>query len=68
MPVRPAIIIPAMRSLCWALIALAALAFTIGTISAFSHHAFLLEPVGYWRGAIGFLLFAIAFRMMGSRE
>ena len=58
---------PGMRNLCWALIALAALAFTVGTITAFSHQAFLLEPVGYWRGAVGFLLFAIAFRMMGSR-
>jgi hypothetical protein len=27
----------------------------------------LLEPVGYWRGAVGFLLFAIALRMMDSR-
>jgi hypothetical protein len=25
---------------------------------------FLLEPVGFWRGAVGFLLFAIALRMM----
>ena len=42
------------------MIGLAALAFTVGTITAFSHRAFLLEPVGFWRGAIGFLLFAIA--------
>jgi hypothetical protein len=56
-----------MRSICWLLIALAALAFTVGTVIAFSHATFLLEPVGYWRGAIGFLLFAIALRMMESR-
>ena len=56
-----------MRSLCWTLIGLAALAFTVGTVVAFSHTVFLLEPVGYWRGAIGFLLFAIAFRLMDSR-
>ena len=56
-----------MRTLCWVLIGLAALAFTVGTVVAFSHTVFLLEPVGYWRGAIGFLLFAIAFRMMDSR-
>jgi len=56
-----------MRSLCWTLIGLAALAFTVGTVIAFSHTVFLLEPVGYWRGAIGFLLFAIAFRLMDSR-
>ena len=32
-----------------------------------SAHRLLLEPVGYWRGAVGFLLFAIALRMMDSR-
>jgi len=55
---------PRMRTLCWTLIGLAALAFSVGTTIAFRHTAFLLEPVGYWRGAIGFLLFAIALRMM----
>ncbi len=53
-----------MRSLCWLLIGLAALAFIVGTATAFAHSRFLLEPVGYWRGAVGFLLFAIAFRLM----
>ena len=56
-----------MRTACWLLIGLAALAFTVGTTIAFRHQVFLLEPVGYWRGAIGFLLFAIALRMMDSR-
>ena len=56
-----------MRTLCWALIGLAALAFSVGTAIAFSHTTFLLEPVGYWRGAIAFLLFAIAFRIMDSK-
>jgi uncharacterized membrane protein len=56
-----------MRTLCWLLIGLAALAFSVGTAIAFTHSMFLLEPVGYWRGAIGFLLFAIALRMMDSR-
>ena len=36
----------------------------VGTAIAFAHTVFLLEPVGYWRGAVGFLLFAIALRMM----
>ncbi len=54
-----------MRNLCWALIGLAALAFVIGTALAFTGQAFMLPPVGYWRGAIGFLLFAIAIRLMG---
>ena len=57
----------AMRNLCWVLIGLAALAFAVGTITAFAHRMFLLEPVGFWRGAVGFLLFAIALRMMDSR-
>ena len=56
-----------MRGLCWTLIGLAALAFVVGTITAFTHRVFLLEPVGFWRGAVGFLLFAIALRMMASR-
>jgi hypothetical protein len=53
-----------MRSLCWVLIGLAALAFCVGTYAAFTHQMILLEPVGFWRGAVGFLLFAIALRMM----
>ena len=56
-----------MRSVCWVLIGLAALAFSVGTAIAFTHQAFLLEPVGFWRGAVGFLLFAIALRMMDTR-
>ena len=56
-----------MRTLCWALIGLAAAAFVVGTTTAFAHTNFLLEPVGYWRGAVGFLLFAIAFRLMQGR-
>ena len=43
------------------------IAFTVGTSTAFAHTTLMLEPVGYWRGAVGFLLFAIALRMM-SRE
>jgi len=53
-----------MRTVCWVLIGLAALAFSVGTATAFIHTTYLLEPVGFWRGAIGFLLFAIALRMM----
>ena len=55
-----------MRSLCWLLIGLAALAFTVGTTTAFAHQVFLIEPVGYWRGAVGFLLFAIALQGMAK--
>ncbi len=53
-----------MRSVCWFLIGLAALAFCVGTFAAFTHQVILLEPVGFWRGAVGFLLFAITLRMM----
>ena len=53
-----------MRGVCWVLIGLAALAFSVGTFAAFTHQVILLEPVGFWRGAVGFLLFAIALRMM----
>jgi len=56
-----------MRTLCWLLIGLAAAAFAVGATIAFRHQVFLLEPVGYWRGAVGFLLFAIVLRMMDSR-
>ena len=56
-----------MRTLCWTLISLAALAFAVGTVTAFSHQEYLLPPVGYWRGAVGFLLFAIALRFMEPR-
>ena len=56
-----------MRTVCWVLIALAALAFSVGTSIAFTHSVFLLEPVGYWRGAVVFLLFAIALRAMDTR-
>ncbi|HEV3059224.1 MAG TPA: hypothetical protein VGY48_13315 [Vicinamibacterales bacterium] len=56
-----------MRVLCWALIALATAAFVVGTATAFGHQVFLIEPVGYWRGAVGFLLFAIALQLMGRR-
>ena len=57
-----------MRNLCWLLIALAAVAFGVGTATAFTHRELLLPPVGFWRGAVGFLLFAIALRMMEAHE
>jgi hypothetical protein len=57
-----------MRTVCWSLIGLAALSFATGTATAFTHQVFLLEPVGFWRGAVGFLLFAIALRMMDGRS
>ncbi len=47
---------------------MAAVAFGVGTAIAFAHQEFLLPPVGYWRGAVGFLLFAIALRLMDARE
>jgi hypothetical protein len=56
-----------MKNVCWTLIGLAALAFVVGTILSFSGQTFLNAPQAYWRGAVGFLLFAIALRMMDSK-
>jgi len=53
-----------MKSLCWALIGLAALAFVVGTWLAFTQTTLVLQPQGYWRGAVGFLAFAMALRLM----
>jgi hypothetical protein len=57
-----------MRNACWLLILLAAIAFAIGTATAFTHQQVVLPPVGFWRGAVGFLLFAMALRMMDARD
>ena len=57
-----------MKNICWTLILLAALAFVVGTYGAFTKTAIMLEPVGFWRGAVGFLLFAIALRMMDESK
>lgn len=57
-----------MRNVCWALIGLAALAFVVGSCLAFKNTQYLLQPVGYWRGAVGFLLFAISLRVMGLKN
>ena len=57
-----------MKNVCWLLIALAGLAFVVGACLAFANTQFLLAPAGYWRGAVGFLLFAIALRAMNTRD
>ncbi len=56
-----------MKTACWTLIALAALAFVVGTILSFAGTTFLNTPQAYWRGAVGFLLFAIALRVMDTK-
>lgn len=53
-----------MRNVCWALIGLAVLAFLLGTYLTLRNSMFLTTPGGYWRGAVGFLLFAISLRLM----
>jgi hypothetical protein len=55
-----------MKNICWTLILVAAVAFAMGTWLAFTKATFVLEPVGFWRGAVGFLAFAIALRLMDS--
>ncbi len=60
-----------MKGLCWLLIILAAVAYVLGAVLAFSGGpttTWLLQPVGYWRGAVGLLLFAIALRIMEDRK
>ncbi|MBP1636677.1 MAG: hypothetical protein H6Q10_3251 [Acidobacteria bacterium] len=56
-----------MKNACWTLIVLAALAFVVGTVLAFAGKAYLLTPAGFWRGAVGFLLFAMALRLMDTK-
>ncbi len=58
-----------MKNVCWLLIIVAAIAFAIGTVLAFSGgRTWLLAPQGYWRGAVGFLLFAIALRLVDEKR
>ncbi len=57
-----------MKCACWILVVLAAVAFVVGAVLAFGHRAVLLQPQGYWRGAVGFLLFAIALRLLDERR
>ena len=53
-----------MKNICGALLGLGALAFGVGTYTAFTGQGFILAPQGYWRGAVGFAVFAIALRLM----
>jgi len=57
-----------MKWLCWLLIILGAVAFVVGSVLAFGQLTFLLAPQGYWRGAMGFLAFAIALRLMEEKR
>ena len=58
-----------MKNVCWLLIALAAVAFVVGAFLAFNGgRTFFLTPPGYWRGAIGLLLFAIALKVMEEKK
>jgi len=54
-----------MRQLAWVLLCLAAVAFLVGTYSAFGGVQLLGHwPVTYWRGAVGLVLFAITLRLL----
>jgi uncharacterized membrane protein YiaA len=57
-----------MKGACWLLIILGAVAFVVGAVFAFSGRTWLLAPQGYWRGAMGFVLFAIALRLMQDKR
>lgn len=54
-----------MRTLAIVLTVLAAVAFVVGAYAAFGNVAVAGKlPVTYWRGAVGFLLFAIAVMVL----
>lgn len=59
-----------MRQLIRSFIVLAGLAFLVGALARFVVNGPLLghEPVVYWRGAVGFLLFAIALLLTQIRD
>jgi uncharacterized membrane protein YiaA len=58
-----------MKGVCWLLIVLGAVAFVVGAALAFNGgRTWLLTPQGYWRGAVGFVLFAIALRLMEDKR
>lgn len=59
-----------MKEAIWALIAVAAIAFLVGALSRFFGDGNLLgyPPVTYWRGAVGFLGFAIALLLIQIRD
>ena len=59
-----------MKQLINVLLGLAALAFLIGTMARFLSGGFLLgnEAVVFWRGAIGFLAFAIVLLLIQIRD
>lgn len=53
-----------MRTLVVVLIVLAAVAFLVGTYCVFGSTLVIGKPPAtYWRGAVGFLLFAIALML-----
>jgi hypothetical protein len=58
-----------MKNLSWLLIALAAVAFVVsGVLAVAGGRTLLFTPPGFWRGAMGLLLFAIALRVMEDRK
>ena len=56
-----------MRSAVNVLIILAAITFVAGCVAVFAG-PYLLGPEGFWRGAIGFLGFAIALLLIQIRD
>jgi|GEM_PF-6525628 len=52
-----------MKNLVIVLLLLSVLAFLVGAVTAFMEKAFLLQPEGYWRGAMALLGYAIALML-----
>lgn len=59
-----------MKQAVWGLVILAAVAFLIGSVCRFLPEGEFLgyRPVMYWRGAIGFLAFAITLLLTQIRD
>jgi hypothetical protein len=57
-----------MKYACWTLIGLAVVSFAVGSYLTLMNSLYLMRPGGYWRGAMAFLLFAVAIRLMEDRK
>ncbi|MBN2134765.1 MAG: hypothetical protein JW737_03460 [Acidobacteria bacterium] len=55
-----------MRNFVLLLIVAAAIAFIVGSITAFLGNIFLIPPAGYWRGTVALLGFAIALMLFSD--
>ena len=60
-----------MKMACWILFGLSVLLLALGVYSVFAgqeHFLFGLRPAAWWRAAMAMVIYAIAFRLIGSEE